>query len=96
MKLYVLIRKDLSPSQMAVQGGHALAELLLNGDKKSWDNGTLVYLGVKNQACLKNWVNRLEARDVPHSIFREPDIGNEITAISAVADPHHFKSLNLV
>lgn len=96
MKLYVLIRKDLSASQIAVQGGHALAELLLKGDRKSWDNGTLVYLGVKNQACLKNWIRKLEAYEVQHSIFREPDIGNEITAISAVSNGDCFKSLNLV
>lgn len=29
MKMYILIRRDLSAPQQAVQGGHALAEYLL-------------------------------------------------------------------
>ena len=29
MKLYVLVRKDLSPQQQAVQSGHAIAEFML-------------------------------------------------------------------
>ena len=54
-KLYVLVRKDLSKSQQAVQGGHAVAEYLLSGPLTAWSNGTLVYLGVRNETELKFW-----------------------------------------
>ena len=62
-KLYVLVRKDLSKSQQAVQGGHALAEYLLRGPTTLWDNGTLVYLGVRNENDLKLWEISLRSRD---------------------------------
>ena len=54
-KLYVLVRKDLSKSQQAVQAGHVVAEYLLRGPRTVWDNGTLVYLGVRNENELKFW-----------------------------------------
>ena len=49
------MRKDLSKSQQAVQGGHAVAEYLLSGPLTAWPNGTLVYLGVRNETELKFW-----------------------------------------
>lgn len=54
-KLYVLVRKDLSKSQQAVQAGHAVAEYLLRGPLTIWGNGTLIYLGIKNEEELKWW-----------------------------------------
>jgi len=54
-KLYVLVRKDLSKSQQAVQGGHAVAEYLLRDRSSFWDNGTLVYLAVDDEEDLKSW-----------------------------------------
>ncbi len=54
-KLFVLVRKDLSRSQQAVQAGHAVAEYLLRGPSTFWENGTLVYLSVENETNLKLW-----------------------------------------
>ncbi len=54
-KLFVLVRKDLSKSQQAVQAGHALAEYLLRGPFTFWENGTLVYLAVKDEMDLRLW-----------------------------------------
>jgi hypothetical protein len=54
-KLYILVRRDLSKSQQAVQGGHAVAEYLLRGPSTDWSNGTLVYLSVRDENELKFW-----------------------------------------
>jgi hypothetical protein len=91
-RLFVIVRKDLTLQQQAVQAGHAVAEHLLRGYK--WPNGTLIYLGVKNQSILKRWMNKLNDLTIPYSIFKEPDIGNEITALAVITDKCKvFKSL---
>lgn len=79
-KLYVLVRADLSKSQQAVQAGHAVAELCLNGCLKEWENGALVYLKVRNEEMLREWMKKLDAPKA----FYEPDRNNEMTAIAWV------------
>jgi hypothetical protein len=94
-KLYVLTRKDLSKSQQAVQAGHAVAEYLLRGPSTSWDNGTLVYLGVKDEKELLFWGKVLDK----HSdviMFREPDRDNEVTALATVSGGEALSKLRLL
>lgn len=85
-KLYVLVRKDLSKSQQAIQGGHAVAEYLLRGRLSFWDNGTLVYLAVHNEEELKSWGEIFDILCAWWVPFREPDRNNELTAIAALLD----------
>ena len=59
MKLYVVVRDDLSVPQKAVQAGHALAEFLIKNET-SWNNGTLVYLRVPNEEHLRKLSDRLD------------------------------------
>ena len=54
MKLYVLVRGDLSKSQQAVQAGHAIAEWCRQGYYSNWD-GVLIYLKVRDEKELKNY-----------------------------------------
>jgi hypothetical protein len=96
MKLYVIIRKDLSTSQQAVQAGHAVAEFLLHGHCSSWNNGTLVYLGVENENHLHLLRQKLDFEGIKYSEFIEPDIGNQITAIATNEESKYFKKLNLL
>jgi len=82
MKLYVIVRKDLSISQRAVQAGHVVAEFLLHSPFSRWKNETLIYLGVKGLIQLENLKYKLENLGISYIEFREPDIGNEVTAIA--------------
>lgn len=52
MKLYVLIRKDMPKAYQAVQGGHAVAQWLIDNPENGWNNHTLIYLGVPSEAEL--------------------------------------------
>ena len=95
-KLYVAVRKDLTKPQQAVQAGHALAEYLLVNRETDWDNGTLVYLSVRNEDELKSLTNKLECDRIYHTVFSEPDIGNELTAVASLGNNKHFKTMNLL
>lgn len=94
-KLYVIVRKDLSPSQIAVQAGHAVAEYLVN-DSKTWKNEILIYLGVPGLRQLHRWMMKLDNQDVEYTTWREPDINNEVTAIASTGSSEYFKKLNLL
>jgi len=96
MKLYVIVRKDLSPSQRAVQAGHAVAEFLLRGPFSRWSNGTLVYLGVKGLNQLENLKYKLQSLDIQFTEFREPDIGDQVTAIATDQHCEYFERLRLL
>ena len=90
-RLYVLVRKDLPESYRAVQAGHAVAEWLLSD--QTWQNETLVYLGVKNENELMDWKERLDYKNMKYAAFREPDIGNQLTAIATLTEGKVFKKL---
>jgi hypothetical protein len=90
------VRKDLSPSQRAVQAGHAVAEFLLHGPFSRWNNGTLVYLGVKGLYQLENLKRKFENDGIGYIEFREPDLNNEVTAITTDINNKYVEKLNLL
>lgn len=96
--MYVLVRKDLSEIYRGVQGGHALAQYSLYGDKElfeKWNNGTLVYLGVPNEKVLGLWMQKLIDKHKEFTFFREPDLGDQITSIACIDTGEVFKKLPL-
>lgn len=98
-KMYVLIRSDLDRPYQAVQAGHAVAEYLIRNPSCKWKNGTLVYLHVKNEEDLYKWGAKLDCKEIPYSVFVEPDIGNQKTALATVLLPEEhkiFKNLKLM
>ena len=96
MKLFVIVRKDLTPSQRAVQAGHALAAYLLHSPNFRWKNETLIYLGVKGLTQLLNLKRKLDRHGINYVEFREPDLNNEVTAIASDEDCKIFERLNLL
>lgn len=92
-KLYILIDKNLDPIYGAVQGGHAVAEWLLqhwqiNKERDpiwNWENEYLIYLSVD----IKQWKEKLWIFD-PSKYkwmwFDEPDLDYKTTAISIYAN----------
>lgn len=98
-KLYILIRSDLSTkAYMACQGGHALAQWILEnpGQAQEWGNHTLIYLRVDNEEQLKFWIDVIEMGGEKCVCFREPDLGNEITAIATYGDGKLFNGIRLL
>ncbi len=83
-RLYVLVRGDLTPSQSAVQAGHAVAQYLLDHPGTSWTNGYLIYLRLDNEDHLHRWRNKLDRRGHRYSCFHEEDLAGQATSIATV------------
>lgn len=99
-KLYVLVRRDLnSKGDQAVQAGHAAIKFIQCTYSKymNWDN-TLVYLYVKNEMALLDFINDvLGSNEIPFEMFEEPDMDGEVTAVATMTDRSElFKGLRLM
>lgn len=83
-KMYVIVRNDLSVAYRCVQGAHALSQyaMELNESFSVWDNQYLIFLSTPNLITLKEFVKQLKKQNVVYSSFKEPDLGNQITAIA--------------
>lgn len=82
-RLYVLIDQKLDAVYGCVQGGHAVAQWLLEHPNQEWNNSYLIYL-------YADLVNK------DYSSFYEPDLDNQLTAIALQDDGRMFKKLKLV
>ena len=91
-RLYVLIDNKLDSVYGCVQGGHAVAQYLLEHPTQTWNNSYLIYL----QADLEKWINKLSKSGRDFSIFQEPDLGNVPTAIAIEDTGKIFRNLKLV
>ncbi len=91
-RLYVLIDETLDPVYGCVQGGHAVAQWLLEHKRQTWNNSYLIYL----KADVKLWRERLNLLQRDYTVFREPDLGNKVTALALLDDGLLFKKLKLI
>ena len=85
-KLYVLTRADLSPGYQAVQAGHAIADWTAEHpqDAAGWrtTSNSLIVLTAADEQALYALIAKAERRNIPLTCFREPDLGDEITAVA--------------
>lgn len=75
----------------AVQSTHAAINFTFEHPSRAgpWfkDSNYLVQLEVENEQKLKELIQKCRKKQLYYTIFREPDIGNEITAIAIEPSP---------
>lgn len=85
-KLRIITRRDLPISYQAVQSGHAAIQFQHEHPElaKNWyhTSNYLIFLSVEDEEELNNLISKANSKDITLSIFREPDIGDAITAIA--------------
>ncbi len=81
--MYVIVRNDLSPAQKAVQSGHALIEASRKFLAKDAEHPSVIICVVKSEAKLIKCCEELRNCGIQFEEFREPDIGNQLTAIAS-------------
>jgi hypothetical protein len=91
-RLYILIDTKLEPVYGCVQGGHAVAQYLLEHPEQKWNNNYLIYL----RADVQKWITKLSSKHLDFSVFCEPDLDNIPTAIAIEDTGRMFRSLKLV
>lgn len=90
-KLYVLIDKSLDPVYGCVQGGHAVAQWLIENES-GWRNEYLIYLS----ADVEKWKRKLMLLDINFTEFKEPGLGYKTTSLAVLGHDSLFKKLNLI
>lgn len=85
-KLYVIVRRDIPAGPQAVQAVHAARQFQhehpeLEGSWFSASNH-LALLSVRDEAELERLCQKARDRGLAFSTFREPDLGNSLTAVA--------------
>lgn len=91
-RLHVLINKDLNPVYGCVQGGHGVAQWLLDHPNQEWNNEYLIYLS----ADVNFWKQKLDILEIDYSKFYEPDLNNKLTCLVVANNSKLFKKLKLI
>lgn len=85
-KLRVVTRRDLPIAYQAVQSGHAAIDFQHEHavEAKEWQTKSnyLAFLTVADEQELIKLATKAILMGIKHTVFREPDINNEITAIA--------------
>lgn len=91
-RLYVLTDKSLEPVYACVQGGHVVAQWLLEHPGQEWNNSYLIYLS----ADISEWKQKLLYGGFDFSEFYEPDLDGKCTALAIENDGKIFRKLKTI
>lgn len=84
--MYVVTRSDLSPGVRIAQSCHALRQFTAEHPEidKHWfeTSNYLVVLEAKNEIELEYLLDIADNKGIKTAVFREPDLYNEITAVT--------------
>jgi hypothetical protein len=105
--MYVLVRLDLSETYRIVQGTHAVVQYAKEYPKEfsEWNNSTIVFVGVYYLKGLRTASFTIGKRNLKYSMYYEPDLDEQATAIACVVtssdnsiynDSYIFKDLKAV
>lgn len=81
--MYILVRKDLSTRQQAVQSCHASIESARNYLRSGDEHPSTIICSVKSEDKLLMCAKELAEKGIDFQLFREPDIGNQATALAS-------------
>jgi hypothetical protein len=84
-RLTSITRLDLSEGYQSVQSAHALIDFIFEHPTRAgpWHNSNYLEQRVcSNEKELRLLIRKCEELGLAYTVFREPDIGNQITAIA--------------
>jgi peptidyl-tRNA hydrolase len=94
-KLVTVTRTDIPEGYQAVQSTHAAIDFVFEHPTRAgpWhkESNTLVMLTVKDTKALIHLMRKCDYLSLAYTVFREPDIGNQITAICMEPHPEVYK-----
>lgn len=94
----MITRRDLIPGYQSVQPAHALAEFAVQFPTtfRRWhkNHKNLVIVSVPNELALTSLYNQARDAKLKTIIFREPDIGNEHTAVAIEPNEITYKLIS--
>lgn len=90
-KLYIVTRRDIAPGYQAVQSIHAAQQFAIEHSQinKEWQEKSnyLGLLSVHDEKELRHLASRAVQKGISVSVFYEPDVDWEMTAIAIAPGP---------
>lgn len=99
----IITRDDLSAGYKVVQSAHALADFAVRHENefKQWQLGSNYLCCLEaSETKIYKILDKLQESGIKYEVFREPDIGSQMTAVAveAISREQHkklFKNLKL-